>query len=580
MRNYFSKKNILFFLLLVLLVVGTGFTDEPESVIDPKIKPGFSAIKTENVENYLQFLASDYLEGRDTASKGLHIAGDYVASLYKLWGVKPAGDIIDGKRSYFQYFPVVEYEYLDSSYLTISQNNGKTERKVKFAYRVDFLFGRGGKPMSQSIEAPVVFAGYGVVDRDLNYNDFANTDVKGKIVLILRGIPGEKNPKSPFYKKIKEGRRYFYTLRMNKFKELERRGAIACLMVGLAETGMSPFYYEMAMRDHPYIPDNEIRPPLHRMYIPNLKEKTGEGIIYLAVSERVADEMLASEGVSITQLQKKIDEAISPHSFELSGVNATLSMDLKEEIKTTRNLIGMIEGSDPVLKNEAIVIGGHYDHLGIKNGYVWNGADDNGSGTAAVMELVRAFTLNKEKPKRTIILALWSGEEKGLLGSRYYTVNHTIIPIEKAVVNINLDMFGRDIDPEDFPGFVKRNKKRHPFLADLKPEDAKKIVEAYGTIHCPMLKEITEEENKNVGLIPLVSLHERAFGSDQQPFFENRVPVIFFHSPVYTDYHQPSDTVEKINFDKVTKVAKLIYLISWHIDSLPERLSFTEPAKK
>ncbi|MCD6452392.1 MAG: M20/M25/M40 family metallo-hydrolase [Acidobacteria bacterium] len=579
MKYWFSKRQSLFlcFLLTTFLLIGTGFTSASKSGIDPKIKPGFSAIKAEDVSNYLHFLASNYLEGRETARKGLHIAGDYVASLYQLWGVKPAGEIVNGKRSYFQYFPVVEYEYLDSSYIAISE--GK-ERKVKFSYGVDFYFGRGGEPVSQSLKAPVVFAGYGLVDKKANYDDLAGLDVKGKIVLILSGFPGEKNPKSPYYRKKKVDRRRRYMMMREKFKKLEEKGAVACFMVDTAEKGMSSFY-RMVATNRPYIEGDYIQRPGHRMYIPNLKGRVERSMISLTVSERVANEILSVKGVSIGELKKKIDDTLSPNSFALPGVEATINMEVKGEVKVTRNLLGMVEGSDPVLKNEAIVIGAHYDHLGTRDGYVWNGADDNGSGSVAVMELARAFALNPVKPKRTIIFALWSGEEKGLLGSRYYTEHPTLIPIKKTILNVNMDMIGRDVAPEKFPEYVKRNKKRYPFLAKMKPKDTKRLVNVSGTIHCPILKKIAERANKNVGLIFSVNLSPRPSpGSDHYSFFEHKVPIIYFYSPGDTDYHQPTDTVDKIDFEKIAKVARLIYLITWKVDSLPERLTFKEPAKK
>jgi Zn-dependent M28 family amino/carboxypeptidase len=275
-----------------------------------------------------------------------------------------------------------------------------------------------------------------------------------------------------------------------------------------------------------------------------------------------ADNMLKNSGYDLTALQKKIISEKKPASVELSDITVTFRTYIARNDLTVSNVIGIVEGSDPVLKNECIIYTAHFDHVGVnQNGEVFNGADDNASGSMALLEVAEAFMNLKKKPLRTIVFAWVNGEEKGLLGSQYY-VSDPVVPLEKTLININLDMVGRSKMPSDtgkFMGYdVNVSQQGEIFLyTDQKGTD---------------ILDLIRLKSKEAGIKAINRGKDPLIGSsDYASFMDRGVPAIFFNSGDYPDLHSIRDDVEKIDFDKMEKVSKMVFLIGFDLANQKKR---------
>jgi hypothetical protein len=240
-------------------------------------------------------------------------------------------------------------------------------------------------------------------------------------------------------------------------------------------------------------------------------------------------------------------------------LDATITVDVQRKTFKTQNVLGLIEGSDPALKQEVMVIGAHYDHDGEANGQIWYGADDNGSGTAALLEIAEAFGSGKAKPARSILLVAFAGEEKGLLGSRYY-VDHPVFPLNRTVAMFQMDMIGRN---EDHPSDTGQD------IPEEHAADNTNSLNVLGSAFSPDLKSIISRENEQVSLLVRFRYDFKAEDllrrSDQWSFLAKGIPSVFFFAGLHPDYHTPRDTPAKLNYPKLEKVTKLVYLSAFQI---------------
>jgi Zn-dependent M28 family amino/carboxypeptidase len=273
---------------------------------------------------------------------------------------------------------------------------------------------------------------------------------------------------------------------------------------------------------------------------------------------------------SLESLQRAIDSSFRTVSAEVAS-QAALTVRLDRDPYTARNVVGIIEGSDPELRRQAIVVGAHYDHDGTDGGRIWNGADDNASGTSALLELAEAFALDRP-PARTVILSAWAAEEKGMLGSRNY-VREPPIPIGDTVAMFQIDMIGRN---EEHPA-----NPREGFLLE-RAADNENALNLIGSVFSADLREVVEDMNAGVGLDLRFRYDYGAENlirrSDHWTFLSRGVPSLFFFGGLHPDYHTPDDTAEKINYPKIEKVARLVYLALHEIGNAPERPGFSNPA--
>lgn len=511
---------------------------------------GYSTITHESIQGQLEFLASDWMEGRATGSKGIFMASDYLASMFKVFNVKPFGDVVtitptreemrQGKRpvtqrSYFQEIALLRYEPGEQQDFSVISRSGQSESSVNFSHRVDFQVQTGTTSISG--RAPVFFAGYGLSEKD--YDEFAKKDIKGKAVVILSGFPGHKDTSSVAYKKFRPVAppSVRFPADRNKIRKAEELGAVAVILINpLANPALAwaindPYpvkgsYYEADKRLSSFY-DKRITLP---------GDTLRGNIPTFTITTRVANLILDGTGIDIATYEKRAQETMQPASRDLTGKEIAWNSTVNSEMIKCRNVLGYIEGKKT---DEFVVVGAHYDHLGKYDGWIWNGADDNGSGTVGVMTLARAFAESGEKPEKSIIFAAWTGEEMGLHGSRYFVSKFP--KNQKIVYNLNFDMLSRDADDDK-----ERNKMSMMYQSMV-----------------PRLKELTEKNIKEFNLNLDVAFRPSetlSGGSDHAPFAAAGIPATFFFAAMHPDYHQPSDELSKINWNKMLNMIRLGYL--------------------
>jgi hypothetical protein len=556
-----------------------SLVDETQPVPED-MKVGFESITGKDAVTYLKFISDDLLEGRDTASDGYDIAALYGAIMFELWGLKPAGDkprprmdmrrmMMGGqmpgssKRSYFQNIAMRETLEMDGKAIAEWQK-GQQKKTRSFYPDIDYSYFASG---TQSLTAPVVFVGYGIQEKSLKFDEYKNLDVKGKIVMILSEAPGKSDPESPFNKGKLKDKYYPQRRRMRRMTNPKTKlatdlGAVAVLLV------------ENSPQDNPDVARqtlnrqqiNDERPiiPGERRRI-SLVEGGGlrmpwDSVATIRISREMANQILGFVGQDVDALKGKIEKTLQPQSMPLTGVTFTVKSTAKTKLVNSMNVLGYIEGSDPELKKETIVIGAHLDHLGKRGDYIFNGADDDGSGSVGVMEIAEAFAKNPVKPKRSIVFALWTGEEKGLLGSRYY-VAHPLI--EKTVCNLNLDMISRVYDKSRIAMMARMFRVNIPEEV-MEKIDPKKFVNLSYDADTPELGKVIRENNSYVGLhLSMRASSESMGGSDHAPFAMSNIPWAFFMAAMTEDYHQPSDTVDKASPKLMEKIIRIAYLTAF-----------------
>lgn len=546
--------------------------DDDRIPIPEDLKTGYDSITSSEALSHVVFLASDELEGRDTPSMGLRIAGNYVKSFYKRWGILPIVDIGAGEMSFEQRVDFVISKPALTTYAEVTHENVRR----RFSVYTDLLLSKIGL-FSGVIEAPVAFVGYGYSYPDLGYDDLDGVDLEGKIALVIYGVPGGNREDSQF--NTPEFHDYYTTLWGGYYKiidALKSRGAVAILSFALP--GSDPFekyYWYIPDRKGEYKQGDSTEAPYPLLAIPEVGEELYP-LPFFRISRRLANHLLESEGITISELKSRIDSTLIPCSANLEDISLKINVQTTETLASASNIVGFIEGADPKLKDEYVVVGAHLDHIGIVgDGYVCNGADDNASGSAGVLEIAQAFALNPVKPKRSIVFAHWIGEERGLLGSRYF-VRNSPLPIDKIVAYLNFDMIGRDWTEEEL-------EKRWDSVAtspdmEITPFLMTEFCKAYVSAQSPELLKLIDETNQNyVGLFyQSLPLHDMFSGGDHDPFHRLKIPNAFIRSAPHDDYHKPTDTSEKLNGEKMARIIKLVYLVANEIANKPGRINWEQ----
>nr|WP_321356859.1 M20/M25/M40 family metallo-hydrolase [uncultured Draconibacterium sp.] len=536
-------------LLLILFISGHLVFAQNE------VEKGLEAISMESIKGQLEFLASDWTEGRAVGTKGAYMAADYIASMFQTYGIQPFGDeaYTQPSRSermagaqpelyhtYYQNFGLIEYEPGDEQVFSVVTSKPGSESSMDFAYQTDFYVQTG--TVGQKVQAPLVFAGYGYSDEDKTYDDLKKIDVEGKIVVILQGYPGHKDTTSVAYKKYKpEGRYAAYYLERNKMQDLQEAGALAVIRISPDANPMMGWAQNNVYRDNGGFNESDKRPnPYYgnRMSLPG-KEFSGN-LSTFTVSLRVANEILSGTGVDIEKFEEEAATNLEPASKVLSGKSIAFKTSVNSKVVNARNVVGYIEGEN---KDEFIVVGGHYDHLGKQDGFIYNGADDNASGTVGVMEIAKAFMATGKKPEKSIVFAAWTGEEKGLFGSTYF-VRDAKEKDMNVVLNLNYDMIARN--PE----------------GDTLGNQAHMVYTEANTVIGETTKKNIEDYDINLDL-ELRPSERPGGGSDHAPFAEEDIPVFYFMAAMHPDYHQPSDELSKINWEKMQNIIKVGFLNTW-----------------
>lgn len=527
-------------ILLFLVCTSVSFT---QTVLTDEQQNAFNSISADEILRNVSFLASDSLKGRAAGSDENMIASMFIARQFYSHGLTPVfpdprtsklsknllTEKLDVTNSfvydeYFQKFNIKKSSLSEKNYFSIYESKDGIEKTINYKFGVDFLVHYFGAK-NIKITAPVVFVGFGITDGPDGYDDFKNVEVKNKIVVIADSYPGEDDPASVFNKK----RNSAYLNTRAKGEAAHEKGAAAVLVISspLKTDPPMTIKYQKLMRSFERV-----------LY--QLPEAERESMPVLYISKAAAIDLFEGSGIDLKEKISLINEKYVPQSLPLPDKKVTIEINFDEELIQTQNVAGYLEGTDPEMKDELIVIGAHFDHVGLgeygarnreDKGQIYNGADDNASGTSGLIELAEAFS--KAKPKRSILFIAFNGEENGLLGSRYYTNIESIKPLEKTVAMINLDMIGRN-DP--------------------------KQIWVGGPFYGKDVKAIVEEANKSIGFELFYNVGLLNFASDQGPFLRKEIPAIFFFAGLHDDYHRPTDDVDKLDTKKIENVTKLAYL--------------------
>ncbi|WP_228350474.1 M28 family peptidase [Rhodocaloribacter litoris] len=565
--------------VLLMLITGTACaqdaddappatTNRTPTVFDaPAIVQRYQAtITPEDLAAHLYLFASDFFEGRETTTRGQKLAAHYLAAQYRKMGLAPKGTVATddplAPEAYFQPF-TVHGRRLKKAELAVKVG-GATVATSTFAppaYDADAFLSFGGAP---EVSAGVVFAGYGIADDGLGYNDYAALEAQGiayqdRWLLILRDEPLRDAETSRL--PTEDGKPSAWTTGgSTKLRYLFRAGMPkGILIVGdvgpRAEKSVAGQAAEAAGRTS--VGSLSLEPQGGGFRFPP---------VYI-ISSDLADRLLAPTGRTVAEVKAEIDAHLAPVVFAVEDVTVESRIEHEAFQAQTENVLAFIEGTDPLLKDEVVVLSSHYDHVGMTSGEgdtIYNGADDDGSGTVAILEIAEAFARARADgygPRRSILFLNVSGEEKGLLGSAYYADEEPVLPLEKTVTNLNIDMIGR----------------RDPTYPGNQPDNYVYIIGS--NLISQELHDLNARVNEVTGL--KLDLHER-FNSKDDPnqfyrrsdhwnFGKHNIPFIFYFNGTHEDYHGLDDEPDKIDYPQLARRAQLIFATAWQVANQDKR---------
>jgi hypothetical protein len=499
---------------------------------------GLASIAPADLRGWLTYIASDELRGRQIYSEGLGLAAGYIQAHLDAWGVKPAGD----RGGYLQTVRVLGVKTTSRSSITV-QINGQS-RTFKEAAGVTFPRNVGGK-QTLTLDR-VVFIGYGLDAPAVNHFDLAGRDLKGAAVVFL-GANGPKGIDAGAYRRVLTGRSRY---------AVEQAGAAATIgpvivsrRVGSAaaengRTATAPDFTTVQRLDHQV-------PPA------------------VTASDEFLELLFSKAPAQYEDLRKKAEAGEDLPAFRLDGVKLTFTIDADYEVvrtQLTSNVVGLVEGSDPQLKSTYVAFGAHYDHVGYaqsevvdgrrpaapgrvtpgkEDDRIWNGADDDGSGTVALMALARAFA-DGPRPRRSLLFVWHAGEEAGLYGSRYFA-DYPAVPLDRIVAQLNIDMIGRNRDD-------KSSEANTVYLVG-----SDRISSELHEINRQANRDLPQPLTLNYELNDPADLEQIYTRSDHYSYASKGIPIIFFTTALHPDYHANTDEVSKIEFPKLARITQLVY---------------------
>ena len=531
-------------------------------------QPSSTAPSADRVRQVVTYLASDALEGRRTGTPGANDAAHYIAGEFNRYGLRPGLQMARPARTrgenqarYLQPFPYVAGVELGKNNLFFV-NPGRADDIAQFRVGEDWIplgFSSNGSIKS----AEMVFAGYGISSAELKYDDYSVSNVKDRVAIVLAGTPDRDNPHGQFARAGEI-----------RFKVAAARAAGARALVIITD--------EEKLKDD----------RLSRLSYDNAGEA---GIPVIVISRQLAAKLLGAPNAELAELEKFADSR-SPEAkasalrLPVKSPTLTIDVDVVRRESPSFNVIGILPGSDLKLKNEAIVIGAHYDHLGRggegslapREGEIHHGADDNASGVAGLIELARMVSSQNPKPRRTIVFIAFSGEEEGLIGSSYY-VNHPIVPLANTVAMINMDMIGRMKEKNLIVGGVGTAQEWRSMIDAGNTMQSVTVslnttrAEASASNTFPIVvgvngqPVVTMDPSKQFSL----TLNEDGYGpSDHSSFYAKQVPVLFFWTGTHDDYHKPSDTADKINYEGEARIISFVARVLRDTDKSDKRPTY------
>ena len=537
------RKTLFTALLSASLLVPSAALSQTAVKITPAERKAAEAITAQQLSTYLHFVASDAMGGRDTPSQGLDITAEFIRMNLERWGFKPAGD----SGTFFQKISLTR-ESIDPAQTSLEING------QKFTFGDDFyrVSGKG------NASGPLVFAKDGWMVKSKNIDAYAGVDVAGKIVVLSsqnfsnQTLIGRPTGVTNDDLKGKAGVDW-----ANPVAYAKAKGAAAVIVVAPPQIqSMWP----------------QLRNFLGRgsLYIDKFREASanaaGPDLPAFIVSEKVANAIFAGESGDRNAAAAFVTK-------KTGSVNAAS----KAEKLSTQNVVALWEGSDPKLKNEMVAIGAHYDHVGTNpnapgEDKIWNGADDDGSGTVAVLSIAEALAESKVRPKRSVLFVWHAGEEKGLWGAEYFNKFPTV-DVKNVIAQLNIDMIGRSLDPNnvikcDTPGKrcneeLSKANEIYVIGSEMMSSTLGAITKGTNDAYLKMQYNYKYDDPKDPNRF--------FFRSDHFHYAQNGIPITFWFDGVHEDYHQPSDTADKIDYQKMEKVARTIFLTMWELTDLRER---------
>lgn len=533
------KKNLLA-LFLAFSFVFPAFVGAQTAATRAK-SPAVRAAQTitaRQMSDYLHFIASDEMEGRDTPSRGLDLTAKFLATMLSRWGFKPAGD----NGTFFQKI-ALKRDIIDRANTSIEINN------QRFKFGEDFIRLSGNS--TGAMTAPVVYAGNGWMIKSKNLNPYQGIDVKGKLIAVY----GEGNPAGGSIVPLPEG--------VAVSDLTGQRGtdwadaATYARMNGAAGVILLPSQFLRERWNDVLQSMGGSRVTVEKFAQSPTSPARTIPSVFIA-SEKLANALFSGEAGNPLSGTAK-------NTFDLSA-NKTIKFNVavKPEILWTQNVVGIWEGSDPVLKNEMVAIGAHYDHVGTNpnapgQDKIWNGADDDGSGTTAVLAIAEALSEAPKRPKRSILLVWHAGEEKGLWGSQYFT-SYPTVDLKSVVAQLNIDMIGRS----------RKESDTNPKNKDLSGENAVYVIGSQ-MMSSQLGKTVADVNNAYLKLAYDFRYDDPKdpnrffFRSDHFNYAVKGIPIAFWFDGVHEDYHQPGDEADKIDYQKMEKVTRTIFLTMWEL---------------
>jgi len=496
--------------LLSFIAAGLLFTTAAQGPIT-----GVDSIRMDELRDKVTYIASEKFKGRGNGTRELTMAAEYIAGIFEKNGLKP------GSGRFFQSFEMYTSLLGTNNDMRIQ---GASASEWKLTVRTDFIPERWS--VNGVVSGPMV-----LVERPGSNS----ANLKGKIAVVKEGRGLADDPEFP--ENAATGH------------SLEAEGAIGVVVVQDPSDRREGEIAALAEAFRDDLPTRIV--PMSTVDSPEYPK-----IPVVVVSGDVSKRLLPL----LMNSQNKVEAAITA--------------DVNRKTFTTQNVIGLVEGTDPDLKKEVMVLGAHYDHDGEAYGQIWYGADDNGSGTAALLEIAEAFGIGSMKPARSVLLCAWAGEEKGLLGSRYY-VSHPLFPLDRTVAMFQMDMIGRN---------EEHGADESEGIPEERASENGNTMNVLGSAYSPDLKAIISRMNDQTGLTLRFrydfGAQELLQRSDQWSFLSKRIPAVFFFAGLHPDYHTPRDTAAKINYAKLEKAAKLVYLAAVDIANSPVRPKYIKPERK
>ena len=485
------------------------------------------------VKSNLEFLASDELEGREATTRGEKLASLYISEELEKYGVEPYGD----SGGYFQNFNMMVTYYSPESKLSLSNN----DTTINYLNGTEIVYSSRSLPADKysGVEYGLVFAGYGIVSEEDDYDSYQNIDVNNKVVIILPGVPSNDTSNILSDRAIKKFRRSSTA----KAEIAKLNGAAGLIILPNEESLRYWDYYQRGANRKSFQLEEEFT------YSPN---NAGIPIIYF--NEKSSAELFEKEKSKLSNIKK--GDNPYPETFSLTS-KIKFEYNVHVENRTARNIIGIIRGNDAFPKGDYVTIGAHYDHVGIQGGKIYNGADDNGSGTVAILEVARKLAISNDNG-RSVLVIFHTAEEKGLKGAKFLTRNSPFI--DSTMVHINIDMVGRKSEDSIYcigasklstqlgQMVEKVNSNTVNFVLDYKFDDPSDPQRLY-------------------------------YRSDHVHYANHGIPIVFFYDYMLKDYHKPTDTVDKINFIKIVKMTDLIHNLVIDLSNMNSKLVVNNPSE-